>query len=94
MRARFPFIHQYGEWISWFHFTTPLKIYFVIAFKFTLLLWSVVKESNFRNLGPKPSDIPLAEQPIKLVGNTGIEPVVPLGGGFTVHCITIDASSP
>ena len=25
---------------------------------------------------------------------TGIEPVVPEGGGFTVHCITIDASSP
>ncbi len=29
-----------------------------------------------------------------LVENTGIEPVVPEGGGFTVHCITIDASSP
>ena len=29
-----------------------------------------------------------------LVEITGIEPVVPLGGGFTVHCITIDASSP
>jgi hypothetical protein len=24
----------------------------------------------------------------------GIEPGVPEGGGFTVHCITIDASSP
>jgi hypothetical protein len=29
-----------------------------------------------------------------LVEITGIEPVVPEGGGFTVHCITIDASSP
>ena len=29
-----------------------------------------------------------------MVENTGIEPVVPEGGGFTVHCITIDASSP
>jgi hypothetical protein len=28
------------------------------------------------------------------VETTGIEPVVPEGGGFTVHCITIDASSP
>ena len=32
--------------------------------------------------------------PLLLVENTGIEPVVPEGGGFTVHCITIDASSP
>jgi len=24
----------------------------------------------------------------------GIEPGVPEGGGFTVHCITIDASTP
>jgi hypothetical protein len=31
---------------------------------------------------------------INLVEITGIEPVVPEGGGFTVHCITIDASSP
>ena len=29
-----------------------------------------------------------------LVENTGIEPVVPEDGGFTIHCITIDASSP
>jgi len=29
-----------------------------------------------------------------LVECTGIEPVVPEGGGFTVHCITIDASTP
>jgi hypothetical protein len=28
------------------------------------------------------------------VGCTGIEPVVPEDGGFTVHCITIDASNP
>jgi len=29
-----------------------------------------------------------------LVETTGIEPVVPLGAGFTVQCITIDASTP
>lgn len=29
-----------------------------------------------------------------LVEYPGIEPGVPLGGGFTVHCITIDASTP
>ena len=29
-----------------------------------------------------------------LVEIPGIEPGVPEGGGFTVHCITIDASSP
>ena len=29
-----------------------------------------------------------------LVEITGIEPVVPEGGGFTIHGITIDASSP
>ena len=31
---------------------------------------------------------------ITLVEITGIEPVVALAGGFTVHCITVDASSP
>jgi len=30
----------------------------------------------------------------KLVEYPGIEPGVPEGGGFTVHCITIDASTP
>ena len=29
-----------------------------------------------------------------LVEHPGIEPGVPEGGGFTVHCITIDASAP
>jgi hypothetical protein len=29
-----------------------------------------------------------------LVEILGIEPSMPEGGGFTVHCITIDASSP
>ena len=29
-----------------------------------------------------------------LVEYPGIEPGVPKGGGFTVHCITIDASTP
>ena len=29
-----------------------------------------------------------------MVEYPGIEPGVPEGGGFTVHCITIDASTP
>ena len=29
-----------------------------------------------------------------MVGRSGIEPDVPEGGGFTVRCITIDASDP
>jgi hypothetical protein len=31
---------------------------------------------------------------LNLVEYPGIEPGVPEGGGFTVHCITIDASTP
>ena len=38
--------------------------------------------------------LPVCLPGCNLVENTGIEPVVPEGGGFTVHCITIDASSP
>ena len=29
-----------------------------------------------------------------MVEYPGIEPGVPEGGGFTIHCITIDASTP
>jgi hypothetical protein len=44
--------------------------------------------------GCKPDVFPLALTARNLVGCTGIEPVVPEDGGFTVHCITIDAYNP
>jgi hypothetical protein len=44
--------------------------------------------------GYQPIVIPFNYRGIHLVEYPGIEPGVPEGGGFTVHCITIDASTP
>ena len=52
-------------------------------------------ESNHRSELRRIVYSPLYDGRIKLlVEYPGIEPGVPLGGGFTVHCITIDASTP
>ena len=40
-----------------------------------MYLWSQWSESNTRNLGPKPSDIPLADTEIILVVMSGFEPL-------------------
>jgi hypothetical protein len=48
------------------------------------------RADSFQDCCNKPDSATLPN----LVEITGIEPVVPEGGGFTVHCITIDASSP
>ena len=45
---------------------------------------------SFQDCCNKPDSATLPN----LVEIPGIEPGVPEGGGFTVHCITIDASSP
>ena len=50
-----------------------------------------LRVDSFQDCCNKPDSATL---PYYLVEITGIEPVVPEGGGFTVHCITIDASSP
>ena len=47
---------------------------------------------HFRGVELRP--ILTGRDPGILVEITGIEPVVGKPGGFTVHCITIDASSP
>jgi hypothetical protein len=66
----------------------------VIPFNYRGIHWCTNLELNQDSTDYESTALPLSYWCINLVEYPGIEPGMPEGGGFTVHCITIDASTP